>query len=259
VEGVATHRLKPEPESEWHGHEARRRQLERRGGSLHFLQAVLSEVRLGKGSRVLEVGCGTGVLAEYFSAATGADFFGTEMSEARALAAGERVRCVYSPGGELPRALGPFDLIYCKDVMPEVGDKRKFYTDVCSCLAEGGVFCTYLPEDNDLTAKPLFRYIPCGLDASRDCYGGVEENVRLLCECGLGDVRTRRLSLGTVQMDEEYVRRHWDGYFSNSHDRSFDEERRDGLTRLRDALITLSDFGILAHYEWVRTLLVARR
>lgn len=238
--------------------DSRARHLERRGGNLRFAQAVLNEVALGGHSAVLEIGCGTGVLAEYIGAAAGIEVVGTELSPEMAEIARRRIRCFHSPDGRPPEGVGPFDLIYCKDVLPEVGDKRSFFQFVRSSLRAGGVFCTYLPTDSDLAGKPLFRLIPCGLVASRASYGSLADVVGTLTQCGFADVRTSRLLLGMVPLDESYVRRHWDGYFSNSEAGALDEERTAGLQSLREVINALADFGILAHYEWERTMVTAR-
>jgi hypothetical protein len=115
-----------------------------------------------------------------------------------------------------------------------------------------------VPDEHDMMTKPLFKFIPCGLAASRRCYGNIDDNIELLAGCGFTDVRTLRIPLGTVLMDENYVHRHWDGYFSNSNIPAMNHERRAGLSALREGLNTLLDFGIMVHYEWERTMVVAR-
>jgi SAM-dependent methyltransferase len=232
--------------------------LEERGGNLRFLQAVLAHISLTNGSKVLEIGCGTGVLGEFVGAVTGATVYGTERSARLALLASRRIRCIYYPDGSLPVLVGPFDLIYCKDMLMMVDDKRAFFRSVRSRLFSGGAFCTYLPDEADYDAKHLFKFIRCGKEESRRRYGTITDNLALLEECGFKDVKTVRLFLGTVQMNENYVRRHWDGYFSNSDSAVYEGERFAGLSTLWECIDHLEAFGILAHYEWERTMVIAR-
>jgi SAM-dependent methyltransferase len=232
--------------------------LEDRGGNLRFLQAMVAEVPLAHDSKILEIGCGTGALGMFLGAATGAEVYGTERSPELAAIASTRIHCLLCPDGNIPETLDPFDLIYCKDIMMMVDDKRRFYRSVRSHLRDGGTFCTYLPEESDHQRKPLFNFIPCGLETSRLSYGSLEENLKLLKECGFERTSTRRLFLGSVEMNESYARRHWDGYFSNSDLHVYEGERASGLGKLIDILNELEDFGILASYEWERTMVIAR-
>jgi 2-polyprenyl-3-methyl-5-hydroxy-6-metoxy-1,4-benzoquinol methylase len=232
--------------------------LEERGGNLLFLQALLTEVNLNRHSRILEIGCGTGVLAEYLGVLTGAEILGTELSEESARIANQRISCYHCPTGELPSNIGYFDLIFCKDVLPTIEDKRWFFKAIRSLLKPQGTFCTYMPNDIDFLTKPLFRFIPGSLSASQACYGSIAETIELLSECGFRQTQTFRISLGTVPMDERYVHKHWDGYFSNSDLPEMSEGRIHGLNTLLGKLKILLDFGILAHYKWERTMLVAR-
>ncbi len=232
--------------------------LEARGFNLRFLQAMLVRVTITRNSRILEIGCGTGVFAGLFQAATGAHIQATELSAELAEIASGRVHCFHRPDGNIPENCGRFDLIYCKDMLMMVGDKRKFYESVRSHLARGGVFCTYLPEAKDYNEKLLFDFIPSALETSSVSYGSLEDNLLLLKQCGFKNVETERLLLDQVQLNASYVQRHLDGYFSNSDSETFQEERQKGLLDLLTNLNHLEGFGILAHYQWERTMVVAR-
>ena len=233
-------------------------ELEDRDGNLRFLQAILAEIRLTADLRVLEIGCGTGLLGQFMSAVLGVPVCGLESSSALASIANKRFKCLSCPDGKIPDALGEFDLIYCKDMLMMVNDKREFYGSIRSHLRDGGTFCTYLPEEHDYARKPLFTFLPSSRISSLLCYGSLENNLQLLKESGFTNVRTSRLFLGSVQMNDNYVRRHSDGYFSNSESLIYEAERRAGLQDLLDSIITLEEFGVLVHYEWERTMVVAQ-
>lgn len=232
--------------------------LEDTGGNLRFLQAILAAVALSPSSRILEIGCGTGALGMLLGAVTGAKIYGTELSAELTAIARTRMHCLHCPQGNIPEIFGVFDLVYCKDMLMMVADKRRFYSSIRCRLRPGGAFCTYFPDEADYFQKPLFSFVPSGLAASRLCYGSLQENLRTLKECGFERIHTERLFLGSVQLNEAYVRRHWDGYFSNSDSSDCENERQSGLRELLDAIKQLEDFGILAHYDWERTMLVVR-
>ena len=86
------------------------------------------------GSRILDVGCGTGVLAERLLregyAVTGADPFAAMLE--RMKARDPRLETVHAHGQDLPFENGTFDFTYCVAVMHHVADPK----DVRDTLVE---------------------------------------------------------------------------------------------------------------------------
>jgi SAM-dependent methyltransferase len=86
------------------------------------------------GSRILDVGCGTGVLAERLLregyAVTGADPFAAMLE--RMKARDPRLETVHAHGQDLPFEDGTFDFTYCVAVMHHVADPK----DVRDTLVE---------------------------------------------------------------------------------------------------------------------------
>src|SRR5437762_13397449 len=92
--------------------QSRIKSLDDTGGNLRFLQALLAEVQLDSTSRVLEIGCGTGVLGQFLEAATGAKVYGTERNADLSVIATRRFRCLCYPYGSLPILVSPFNPTY---------------------------------------------------------------------------------------------------------------------------------------------------
>jgi SAM-dependent methyltransferase len=232
--------------------------LEDRGGNLRFLQALLEESQIGRGSRVLEIGCGTGIFASYLATCSGAVVIGTEISLELVRAASLRIPCLHLPGGGVPDTEGPFDLVFCKDVIPMISNKLSFFASIRHRLRRGGKFITYVPSPNDFQEKFLYRFIPGSLRESRSHYGALRDILGMLRESGFTEIRTRRLFLGTVAVNRRYVSKHGDGFFSNTEAEELEEGRLAGLERLQRGIQLLENEGMLLHYEWERTLVVSR-
>lgn len=232
--------------------------LEESGGNLIFLNALLNSYEISSNSRILDIGCGTGVMAEFISKITGANIFGTEISKKLVEYANSRIECIYSPNGTIPNDLGKFDLIYCKDVLPSIQDKKSFYRMVFSHLKKGGVFCTYMPEYSDHINKPLFKFIKGSFNASRKCYGRVTENLDFIKEAGFKHVTKYRIPLGSVSLDARYASIHYDGYFSNTEKPNYFNQRVNGLSRLIKNVEIINEFGLAINYEFERTMLIAK-
>lgn len=233
--------------------------LEESGGNLIFLNAIIDSYHFPENSRILDIGCGTGVMAEYVAIITGANVFGTEMSRKLVGIANKRISCIHSPNGEIPNNLGKFDMIYCKDVLPSILDKKSFYKMVFNHLNKNGLFCTYMPEYTDHLNKPLFKFIKGSFRASRECYGKVTQNIKFIKEAGFKHLTKYRIPLGTVVLDERYASIYYDGYFSNTEKTNYLNQRINGLSRLIKNVEITNEFGLVINYEFERTMLVARK
>jgi 2-polyprenyl-6-hydroxyphenyl methylase/3-demethylubiquinone-9 3-methyltransferase len=129
-------------------------------GFLTILKTSLNPVRFGymrrilvdelqrdpKGLRVLDVGCGGGLLAEEFArlgcAVTGVDPSTNSLEVARAHAGQEGFEIDYreAAGESLPFADGEFPVVYCCDVLEHVDDVGRTIGEISRVLEPGGIF-----------------------------------------------------------------------------------------------------------------------
>lgn len=129
------------------------------GGLLHALAALnparfgymrrvlVEEMRLAPlGLRVLDVGCGGGLLAEAFArlgcVVTGVDPSKASLSAARMHAAGQGLAIEYhcALGEALPFSDERFDVVYCCDVLEHVHDVRQVIEETARVLRPGGAY-----------------------------------------------------------------------------------------------------------------------
>lgn len=126
-------------------------------------------------------------------------------------------------------------------------------------LRIGGRFLTVMPDIADYAHKPLYAFIPGSLQSSMRGYGMVEDTFANLRRVGFTRLWRRRITLGTVEMGDRYVRRHQSGYFSNSQESSLEGGRSAGLMQFATGVKGLAALGIRMHYEWERTLVAGER
>ncbi len=237
----------------------REKHLEERGGNLYFLQSLLNECNICPATRILELGCGTGLLAYYLALITGAKVQGTEMSKGAFKLAQKRIRCHYTPNSKIPDNIGKFDMIYCKDVLPCNKDKGVFYRMILNHLDVKGVFVTYMPSEKDIRLKPLLNFIPQSIETTNSVYGTIIDNIQCMQRVGFKTFKSFPLHLGSIPMDRNYVCKHWDGYFSNTDSQEYEVERFEGLRHFQEVLDILGDEGIVPFYHWARTMIVAKK
>ena len=230
--------------------------IEEYGGNLLFLNELINTIQFTPNPKILDIGCGTGTLAQYLSFQ--AEIIGIEKSRKRSAIASQKIQCFYSRKGNIPQQIGPFDLIYCKEVLPSVRNKLKFFKSIRYNLKKSGTFCTYLPHKKDIVTKPLYRFTPSDTPSAISTYGSISNNVRLLKDAGFTHITKIRIPLGSVWLNENYVVKHWDGYFSNAEEQRVNKKRISGLNKMLMSINTLLNSGITVHYEFERTLLIAK-
>ncbi|OFY48057.1 MAG: hypothetical protein A2W85_02500 [Bacteroidetes bacterium GWF2_41_31] len=226
------------------------------GGNLLFLNELINIIKNISKPRVLDIGCGSGTLAQFISLFS--DVTGTEICIERACAANKKIKCLYEKDGEIPKKIGLFDLIYCKEVLPSIKDKSLFYKQIFNTLSKNGFFCTYMPNVNDIQEKPLFNFIPSSISTTISSYSSITKNKLLLQEAGFKNIKETRISLGSVSLNENYANKHRDGYFNNSIDES-KNIRISGLYNMISSINCLSQVGINIYYEFERTMIIVQK
>ena len=99
-----------------------------------------------RGSAILDVGCGGGLLAEEFASlgahVTGVDPSSASLRTARAhaLQSGLSIEYVEGLGEALPFGDGSFDVVYCCDVLEHVNDVGQTVAEIARVLKPGGAF-----------------------------------------------------------------------------------------------------------------------
>jgi 2-polyprenyl-6-hydroxyphenyl methylase/3-demethylubiquinone-9 3-methyltransferase len=113
----------------------------------YFRKALIERLQLDPyGLRVLDVGCGGGLLSEQF-AAMGCDVTGIDRSvptleaaRRHAEATGLSIRYLEGSAESLPFDAGTFDVVCCCDVLEHVDDPDEVVREISRVLKPGGAF-----------------------------------------------------------------------------------------------------------------------
>jgi ubiquinone/menaquinone biosynthesis C-methylase UbiE len=120
--------------------------------------------RLRPGSRVLEMGCGTGNYASSLAGHTGCMAWGLDPSAgmlAHARAHPERVGWVLGRAERIGLVDGVFDLVFSVDVIHHVADKAALYREATRLLRPGGKVCTVTDSEEIIRRREVLSgYFP---------------------------------------------------------------------------------------------------
>jgi cyclopropane fatty-acyl-phospholipid synthase-like methyltransferase len=160
---------------------------------------LVREAALHAGSRVLDVGCGTGNYARALQEATGCAISGVEPSDQmrqRAENAANWTALVAGSAESLPYPDGSFDLVYSTDVIHHVGDRDTFFSEAARVLAPGGLIATVTDSRQDIARRrPLSNYFPETVAIEERRYPAIETLRAEMEAAGLTGIRETHVEL----------------------------------------------------------------
>lgn len=125
---------------------------------------LIREAGLHAGSRVLDVGCGTGNYARALQEATGCAIWGLEPSDQmrqRAESAANWTTLAAGSAESLPFPDASFNLVYSTDVIHHVGERAAYFLEAARVLGPGGRIATVTDSREDIARRrPLSNYFP---------------------------------------------------------------------------------------------------
>ena len=138
------------------------------------LKHLIDTANLTSGSRVLDVGCGTGNYLLALERATGCQCWGVDPSGETLGIAGERVPNAPLQQGRAKALDYPtrfFDLVLSVDVIHHVGGPAAYYLRAHRVLREGGQVCTVTDSEEQIRHRqPLSIYFPESIDVDLQRY-----------------------------------------------------------------------------------------
>ena len=200
------------------------------------IEALVGSGLYGPGSRVLDVGCGTGNYAAALTAATNCRISGLDPSARmldQARDAAPWVSLLQGSAENLSFADGSFDVVMSTDVIHHIANRDAYFREAARVLRPGGHIVTVTDSHDDIPRRrPLSSHFPETVEVEQRRYPPVSLLLTELARAGFGDLRLN-------QVDYEYdlvdIRPDRDRAFSSLHMIEEDEFRR-GITRLEAEL-----------------------
>lgn len=233
--------------------------LEDSACNLRLIAELAWDIGCASPGKFLDIGCGTGLMAQALAAFTGLEAQGTERSPLAYRMASRRIACRLVTGNALPFQSETFAAVVAINVIMLIDQKLPFFREAHRVLRHDGRLLILMPDAADYNEKPLYRFIAGSMKASMESYGRIDEIMINLHEAGFSRVTMRRVKLGNVELARRYAERHRSGYLSNTQSQSLESARTVGLRRFVVGADALAAQGIRAHYDWERTLILGER
>jgi ubiquinone/menaquinone biosynthesis C-methylase UbiE len=163
------------------------------------LKNLLSDRALGRASRVLEVGCGTGnyivaVEASAGSSCWGIDPSGEMLSKAREQSG--RIRFQLGQAERLDFPDDSLDLVFSVDVIHHVGDRLAYFRQARRVLRAGGRIGTITDSEWIIRHRqPLAVYFPETVEIELKRYPRIAELRQLMEQVGFGEITEKNVEL----------------------------------------------------------------
>jgi ubiquinone/menaquinone biosynthesis C-methylase UbiE len=198
-------------------------------------EAVVDALRTGAnvqpGTRVLEIGCGTGDHIAALRSATGCAGAGVDPSGEMLAVARERHRGISFERGRaerLPLVDGGFDFAFSVDVVHHLDDLAAACAESFRILAGGGRVCVVTDDEETIRSRVHSEYFPESVAVELERYPSLGEVRKSLARAGFVDIADQRTaSPYAVEDARPYAQR----AFSSLHLIGEDAHRA-GLARL---------------------------
>ena len=201
------------------------------------VEELVASGRFGPGTRVLDVGCGTGNYAAVLTNATNCRISGVDPSmrmldRARDGAPWESL--VQSNAENLPFADGSFDVVMTTDVIHHIGDRDAYFGEAARVLRPGGHIITVTDSHEDIPRRrPLSSHFPETVDVELQRYPPAPLLLKELACAGFSELRLAQVDYPYDLADIQAYR---DRAFSSLHLIEEDAFRR-GIGRLEADLM----------------------
>jgi phosphoethanolamine N-methyltransferase len=153
-----------------------------------------------EGKALLDIGCGTGGPASVLAKETGALVTGLDVEPqllerarrtAEAAGVADRISFILAEPGPLPFEAARFDVVFSKDALIHIPDKRALYGEILRVLKPGGIFAAsdWLAGAAAMDDPAFRRYVDLG--HLKFTMATAEETAAIMRESGFAEVATR--------------------------------------------------------------------
>jgi ubiquinone/menaquinone biosynthesis C-methylase UbiE len=157
------------------------------------LKELISQVKPGVKSSILEVGCGTGnYIAALKSVSSAGSCWGIDSSLEmlrHARKCSSAITFQLAAAETIGLRDGCFDLVFSVDLIHHISNRREHFLEAFRVLKSGGRICTVTDSEWIIrNRKPLTRYFPESLEIELERYPAISQLRELMVNVGFRDL-----------------------------------------------------------------------
>jgi ubiquinone/menaquinone biosynthesis C-methylase UbiE len=172
-----------------------------READLKTVEYIIDCGKVHSGSRVLEIGCGTGNYLRLIEELTGAEVWGMDRSYGMLEKAGEKCKkavLVEDDAVELSKINSSyFDLVFMVDVIHHIPDIDSMFANINRVLKPGGIVMIFSDSHEHIRKRLTTKYFPETLEGELGRYQDIPEIKEKLSQKGFGDISNGTVEIGT--------------------------------------------------------------
>ena len=232
---------------------------EYRSFSKHLAEKVVDFGGIQTGMKALDVGCGTGNLAEQLLKLMNLEIIGIDISLPMLEVAREKsLEVIYADvaNNRLPFRESYFDIITATYVIHQISNLELLFSECHRVLKDGTLVLLTSSHQQIEKKHPVFkRFFPGAIDVDKARFPDIPVICDLLVTAGFQDIKHEPVLGESISVDEEYLRKVKGKYVSTYRLLSQREFER-GVTKLEAYIRSLSQPEFV---EWQGTLIYGRK
>ncbi|MFW9966652.1 MAG: class I SAM-dependent methyltransferase [Candidatus Thorarchaeota archaeon] len=179
-----------------------------RSGEPEMIFHLLEEYLPESGSKVLDVGCGTGNNTLLLQKATEAQVFGLDSSFGMLLEAqekGQHISFIHAYADSIPVKSHSFDMVFMTEVVHHLPSMDNAMLEMSRVLKTGGLLCIVTQSHRQIEERITSRFFPATVDIDKKRYPDIAEIEQCMKQKSFAKTWSRSYKFAPVILSEEFL------------------------------------------------------
>jgi ubiquinone/menaquinone biosynthesis C-methylase UbiE len=224
-----------------------------RAGEPEMIFHLLEEFAPDTGSKVLDIGCGTGNNTLLFQKATDAQVFGLDSSLGMLVEAREKspqISFIHASADAIPLKPHSFDMLFMTEVVHHLPSMDAAMKEMSRVLRAGGRLCIVTQSHKQIEERMTSRFFPATVDIDKRRYPDIPEIEQCMKQNSLTNTWTRSFKFAPIILAQEYLETVSRKGYSMLYKIS-DSEYQEGLESLTRIFAKQEQLDYAAGYTYV--------
>ncbi|MFW9847264.1 MAG: class I SAM-dependent methyltransferase [Candidatus Thorarchaeota archaeon] len=224
-----------------------------RSGEPEMIFHLLEEYHPESGSKILDVGCGTGNNTLLLQKATETQVFGLDSSFGMLLEAqekGQSISFIHSYAHSIPVKSCSFDMVFMTEVVHHLPSMDDAMQEMSRVLKPGGLLCIVTQSHKQIEERITSRFFPATADIDKKRYPDIEEIEQCMKQHSFAKTWSCSYKFAPVILSDEFLNTVSRKGYSMLHKIS-ERAYRKGLKALQQSYARRERLNYAAGYTYV--------